>query len=41
MQAVYFIMGVSGSGKTTIGSALAQQLRIPFIDADHEHPTEN
>ncbi|MBX9734263.1 MAG: NADP-dependent phosphogluconate dehydrogenase [Chitinophagaceae bacterium] len=41
MQSIFFIMGVAGSGKTTIGSALAQQLNIPFMDADHEHPVEN
>ncbi|MFX8477597.1 shikimate kinase, partial [Acinetobacter baumannii] len=34
-------MGVAGSGKTTIGAALAQQLGLSFIDADDEHPAEN
>jgi 6-phosphogluconate dehydrogenase len=41
MRGIYFIMGVAGSGKTTIGAALAQQLGLSFIDADDEHPAEN
>ena len=35
------VMGVSGSGKSTVGSALAQRLRVPFIDADTLHPPTN
>jgi gluconokinase len=35
------MMGVSGSGKTTVGAALAQRLRVPFADADDLHPPEN
>jgi gluconokinase len=35
------VMGVSGSGKSTIGAALAQRLRVPFEDADDLHPPEN
>jgi len=31
-------MGVSGSGKSTVGCALAQRLRVPFVDADTLHP---
>ncbi|MGL5929977.1 MAG: shikimate kinase, partial [Dermatophilaceae bacterium] len=31
-------MGVSGSGKTTVGVALAQRLCVPFADADDFHP---
>ncbi len=34
-------MGVSGSGKTTIGSGLSQRLNIPFYDADDFHPESN
>nr|WP_141782755.1 gluconokinase [Nocardioides albertanoniae] len=34
-------MGVSGSGKTTVGAAIAQRLRVPFADADDFHPPEN
>jgi gluconokinase len=35
------VMGVSGSGKSTVGAALAQRLRVPFADADDLHPPEN
>ena len=35
------IMGVSGSGKTTIGIMLAQRLGCPFYDGDDYHPPEN
>ncbi|MDJ0510743.1 MAG: gluconokinase [Crocosphaera sp.] len=38
---IYLIMGVSGSGKTTIGKALSQELGYPFYDADDFHPPEN
>lgn len=34
-------MGVSGSGKSTIGQALSQQTGIPFYDADDYHPAAN
>jgi len=34
-------MGVSGSGKTTIGRALADRLRWRFDDADDHHPASN
>ena len=35
------LMGVSGSGKSTVGAALAQRLRVPYADADDFHPPEN
>lgn len=35
------VMGVSGSGKSTIGAAIAQRLRVPFADADDFHPQAN
>lgn len=35
------VMGVSGSGKSTIGAGLAEALRLPFADADAFHPPEN
>lgn len=35
------IMGVQGSGKTTIGQALADRLNIQFIDGDDLHPAAN
>ena len=34
-------MGVSGSGKTTIGQLLATKMNLPFFDADDFHPIEN
>jgi gluconokinase len=34
------VMGVSGSGKTTVGTILARQLRVPFADADDFHTAE-
>lgn len=34
-------MGISGSGKSTVGAALAQRLRVPFADADDLHPAAN
>src|SRR3569623_783951 len=38
---VLILMGVSGSGKTTIGARLAQDLGWRFLDADDFHPAEN
>lgn len=35
------IMGVSGSGKTTVGQLLAQQTGSQFLDGDDFHPPEN
>ena len=35
------VMGVSGSGKSTVGAALAQRVRVPFADADDFHPPAN
>lgn len=38
---VYIVMGVSGSGKTTVGQLLAEKLGLPFYDADDFHSSEN
>jgi carbohydrate kinase (thermoresistant glucokinase family) len=38
---VYVIMGVSGSGKTTVGTLLAKRLGLPFFDADDFHSDES
>ncbi len=35
------VMGVSGSGKSTVGAALADALGVPFTDADGLHPAAN
>ena len=39
--AAIVVMGVSGSGKTTIGKMLASRLGLPFRDADTFHPAAN
>jgi gluconokinase len=38
---VLVVMGVSGSGKTTVGRMLAQSLGWEFLDADDVHPPSN
>lgn len=35
------VMGVSGSGKSTVGRALAQRVMVPFADADEFHSEGN
>jgi 6-phosphogluconate dehydrogenase len=41
MQSIIFIIGVSGSGKTTVGQVLSEQTGIPFFDADDFHSSAN
>ena len=41
LPAVIVLMGVSGSGKSTIGAALSQELGWPYADADVFHPPAN
>lgn len=38
---IYIVMGVSGTGKTTVGRLLARQLHLPFHDADDFHSAAN
>jgi gluconokinase len=38
---ILLVMGVTGSGKTTVGKLLAQSLGWLFLDADDFHPAEN
>jgi len=38
---IIVLMGVSGSGKTTVGKILARQLNWTFVDADDYHPAAN
>ena len=35
------VMGVSGSGKSLIGTMLAERLGVPFIEGDRLHPEAN
>jgi gluconokinase len=38
---IVIVMGVAGSGKSTIGQLLAQRLGWPFYDGDDFHPPAN
>lgn len=38
---ILIVMGVQGSGKTTVGSLLARRLGWEFLDADDLHPATN
>src|SRR5689334_8789703 len=38
---VIVLMGVAGSGKSTVGKVLAPRLSWPFRDADAFHPPQN
>ncbi|CAM5285910.1 gluconokinase [Streptomyces pilosus] len=35
------VMGVSGSGKTTVGQLLARHLGVPYAEGDDFHPASN
>jgi gluconokinase len=39
--AIILVMGVSGSGKTTVGAMLAGRLHWPYAEADDFHPPAN
>ena len=41
LSSVVVVMGVSGSGKTTVGALLAGRLGWPFADGDDFHPPAN
>lgn len=40
-QTPLIIMGVQGTGKSTVGKALADRLGLSFIDGDDLHPAAN
>jgi carbohydrate kinase (thermoresistant glucokinase family) len=40
-RCIIYIMGVSGSGKTTIGKKLAAKTGLPFFDGDDFHSPAN
>jgi gluconokinase len=37
----WVVMGVSGCGKSEIGSRLAAKLGVPHVEGDSDHPPEN
>ncbi|KZO90721.1 putative cytoplasm protein [Calocera viscosa TUFC12733] len=39
--ALIVVMGVSGSGKSTVGAGIAKAISRPFIDGDDLHPKSN
>ena len=39
--AAIIVMGVSGAGKSTIGTLLSQRLNRPLIEGDSLHPAAN
>jgi gluconokinase len=41
MVTVIVVMGVSGSGKTTVGRLLAESIEAAFVDADDFHSEKN
>ena len=38
---IIIVMGVSSSGKSTVGQSIARRLHVPFLDGDGYHPPEN
>lgn len=41
MPAIHVVMGVSGSGKSTVGAQLASALGVTFLEGDSLHPARN
>jgi gluconokinase len=41
MTPALVVMGVSGAGKSTVGTLIAERLGVPFRDADDFHPPAN
>src|SRR6188508_596025 len=38
---LYVVMGITGSGKSTVGAQLANTLGVDFVEGDDYHPPEN
>jgi gluconokinase len=38
---LYVVMGITGSGKSTVGATLARKLGVDFVEGDDYHPIEN
>ncbi|WDQ98910.1 gluconokinase [Devosia sp. J2-20] len=38
---IIIAMGVSSSGKSTVGQSIARRLHVPFLDGDGYHPDAN
>jgi gluconokinase len=38
---IIVVMGVSSSGKSTVGQSIARRLHVPFLDGDGYHPPVN
>ena len=38
---IIIVMGVSSSGKSTVGQTIARRLHVPFLDGDGYHPEAN
>jgi len=41
MKPLVVLMGVTGAGKSTVGTLIAERLRLAFRDADDFHPPAN
>jgi len=41
MATIVGVMGVSGSGKTTVGTLLANAMHCAFLEGDSLHPAAN
>jgi len=41
VNTIVVVMGVAGSGKTTIGRLLAGRLGVPYVEGDAFHPSAN
>jgi gluconokinase len=38
---IIVVLGVAGSGKSTVGAAIADWLGVPFLEGDEVHPAAN